>query len=46
MVTSNCAVCGSIKSRFFKKQEVSVLLSSLRINIPLSQIPLVGPLLF
>ena len=46
MVSSNYAVCGSIKSRFVKEQETSELLSSLGIKTPLSQIPLLGPLLF
>ena len=34
------------KSRFIKNQEASGLLSSLGIRTPLSQIPLLGPLLF
>ena len=46
MISSNCAVCGSKKSKFLKEQEASVLLSSLGIRTPLSQIPLLGPLLF
>ena len=46
MVSSNCAVCGSIKSRFIKEQEASGLLSSLRINAPLLRFFLVGPILF
>ena len=33
MVTSNCAVCDSKKSRFIKEQEASGLLSSLRIKV-------------
>ena len=40
------AMSNSKKSKFIKQQEASGLLSSLRIRIPLSQIPLVGPLLF
>ena len=39
MLLSKCAVCGSKKSKFIKQQEASVLLSSLRIKIPLSKIP-------
>ena len=46
MISSNCAVYGSKKSKFLKEQEASVLLSSLGIRTPLSQIPLLGPLLF
>ena len=34
------------KSKFIKQQEASRLLSNLGIKIPLSKIPLVGPLLF
>ena len=41
-----CAVCDSKKSKFFKEQEARRLLSSLGIRAPLSQIPLLGPLLF
>ena len=41
-----CAVCDHKKLRFIKKQEDSVLLSSLGIKTPLPQIPLVGPILF
>ena len=43
---SNCAICGSKKSKFIKKQETNGLLSSLGIKTPLSEIPLVGPFLF
>ena len=32
-VLSNCAVCGSKKSKFIRKQEASGLLSSLGINL-------------
>ena len=46
MVTSNCAVCSSKKSRFIKEQEARGLLSSLAIRAPLIQILLVGPILF
>ena len=44
MLLSNCAACDSKKSKFFKEQEASGLLSSLGIKTPLSKIPLVGPL--
>ena len=46
MLLSNYTVCGSKKSRFIKKQDVSGLLSSLGIRTLSSQIPLVGPRLF
>ena len=46
MLLSNFVVCGSEQSRFIKEQEASVLLSSLGIITPLSQLPVVGPLLF
>ena len=46
MVSSNCALCGSKKLRFIKKQETSGLLSTLRMGTPLNQIHLVGPILF
>ena len=41
-----CAICESKKSKFIKQQEASGLLSGLGIKIPVSKIPLVGPLLF
>ena len=41
-----CTVCDSKKSKFIKQEEASGLLSSLGIKTPLSEIPLVGPLLF
>ena len=46
MLLSKYAVCDSKKSSFIKKQEASSLLSSLGIRTLLSNIPLVGPLLF
>ena len=46
MLLSQHAVCDSKKSSFIKKQEASWLLSSLGIRTLLSNIPLVGPLLF
>ena len=42
-LSSECAECGSKKSRFMKKQG---LLSNLRIKTPLSKIPLLGNILF
>ena len=44
MLSSNCVVCDSKKSKFLKEQEASGLLSSLGIKTTLSKIPLVGPL--
>ena len=46
MLLSKCAVFDSKKSRFMKEQEAIILLSSLGIRTPFSQIPLVGRLLF
>ena len=46
MLLSKCAVSNSKISRFIKEKEASRLLGSLGIRSPLSQIPLVGPLLF
>ena len=46
MLLSKCAACDSKKSKFIKEQETSGLLSSLELKVPLSTIPLVGPLLF
>ena len=46
MILSKCAICGSKKSNFIKKQEAKGLLSNLGIRIPLSKIPLLGDVLF
>ena len=46
MILSKCAICGSKKSEFIKKQEASGLLSKLGIKTPLSKIPIVGDVLF
>ena len=48
MLSSNCAVCGSKKPRFIIEQKKlnSRLLSNLGIRTPLTEIPLVGPILF
>ena len=46
MLLSQCAVCNSGKLKFIKEQEARGLLSSLGIKTPLSQITLLGPLLF
>ena len=46
MILSKCAICGSKKSKFIKKQEAKGLLSNLGIRTPLSKIPLLGDVLF
>ena len=46
MVSSKCAICGSKKSTFIKKQEGKGLLSNLGIGTPLSKIPLLGDVFF
>ena len=45
MFWSKCAACDSEKLKFIKEQEASRLLSSLVMKTPLSEIPLVGPIL-
>ena len=42
MIQSNCAICGSKKSRFIKEQQVKELLSNLGIKTPLSKVPLLN----
>ena len=46
MILSTCTICGSEKSKFIEKQEANELLSSLGIKAPLSNIPLLGNVLF
>ena len=46
MISSKCAICGSKKSKFIKKQEASGLLCKLGIKKPLSKTPLLGNFLF
>ena len=43
---SKCAICGSKKSKFISKQEASGLLSKLGIKTWLSNIPVLGDILF
>ena len=38
-IQSNCAICGSKKSRFIKEHQAMGLLSNLGIQTPLSQVP-------
>ena len=42
MILSKCAICGSKKSKFIKKQEANGLLNNLGIRKPLSKIPILG----
>ena len=44
MIQSNCAICGSKKSRFIKEHQAIGLLSNLGIRTPLSQVPLLNVL--
>ena len=46
MILSKCAICVSKKSRFIKNQEEKGLLSNLDIRTPLSQVPVLGDILF
>ena len=46
MILLKCAICGSKKSRFIKKQEAKGLLSKLGIKTTLSKIPILGDILF
>ena len=46
MILSNCAICGSKKSRCIKTQEAKGLLSNLGIRAPLSKVPILGDILF
>ena len=46
MLLSKCAISGTKKSRFIKRQEANVLLSSLGIKTPLSKILLLRNVLF
>ena len=46
MPLPKCEVCNSRTSGFIKKQEASRLLRKVVIKTPLSQIPLLGDILF
>ena len=46
MILSKCAICGSKKSKFIKKQEAKGVLSNLGIETTLNKIPLLGDVLF
>ena len=45
MILSNCAICGTKKSRFIKKQEVNEILSNFGLKAPSNKIPLLGDIL-
>ena len=42
MIQSNCAICGSKKSRFIKEQKALGILSNLGIKTPLSKVLLLN----
>ena len=42
MIQSNCAICGSKKSRFIKEQQAMGILSNLGTKTPLSKVPLLN----
>ena len=46
MLLSKCALCNEKKSRFIKNQEAKGLLSNLGIKTPLSEVPILGDILF
>ena len=46
MILSKCAICGNKKSGFIKNQEVKGLLSKLGVKTPLSEVPILGDVLF
>ena len=46
VILSKCAICGSKKSKFIKKQEASGILSSAGIRTPLRKIPVLGDIFF
>ena len=45
-ILPKCAIYGSKKSRFIKKQEASGILTNLGLKTPLNNIPLLGDILF
>ena len=46
IILSTCAMCGSKKSKFIKKQEAKGLLSNLGLRTQLNKIPVPGDILF
>ena len=45
-ILSKCATCGSKKSKFIKNQEAKGLFSNLGVRTPLSEVPILGDILF
>ena len=45
-ILSECAICGSKKSRFIKNQEAKGLSSNLGVRATLSKVPILGDILF
>ena len=46
LMISKCAICGSRKFKFIKKQNAKGILSSVGIKTLLSKIPILGDVLF
>ena len=46
MILSECAICGSKKSKFSKEQQTKGLLSNLSLRTPLNKIPVLGDIFF
>ena len=46
IILSTCAICGSKKTIFIKKQEAKGLLSNLGLRTPLNKIPVLGDISF
>ena len=46
MILSKCAICGSKKSKFIKKQQAKGILSSVGIRTPLNKVPILGDIFF
>ena len=46
VLLSKCTICGGKKTRCFKRQEASGILSTLGLKTPLSKIPLFGDIFF
>ena len=46
MILSKCTICGSKKSKFIREQQAKGLLSNLGIRTPLSNVPILGDIMF
>ena len=46
VILSECVICGSKKSKFIKEQQAKGLLSNLGLRTPLSNIPILGDIVF